>query len=199
VTADVGGRRDATFELVSGVTTVVVRTAGLGSRLYRAWTPADSGLTPRALVTGDVVRLSLRNQGGVGDSSVLVELNPLVRWRISLDGGAANETVDLAGARLSGLTFGAGSSRIEATLPAPVGTAVVRMTGGAGVFDVHLPSGVPASVHLAGGAGRATVDGIVHNGIAGGTVFTTPGWDVAVNRYTVDNVAGVSALTIDHA
>lgn len=83
-------------------------------------------------------------------------------------------------------------------LPKPAGTVAVRMTGGASTFDVHLPTGVPARVLLTGGAGQATLDGDVHSGVAGGTTFATRGWDAATDRYTVDNVAGVSAFTLDH-
>ncbi|MFC7760502.1 hypothetical protein ACFQY4_22570 [Catellatospora bangladeshensis] len=42
-----------------------------------------------------------------------------------------------------------------------------------------------------------TVDGVRRSGIAGGTVFTPPGWADAADRYDVDATAGVSTLTVD--
>jgi hypothetical protein len=50
---------------------------------------------------------------------------------------------------------------------------------------------------MAGGAGSATIDGTVHSGIAGGTVYTPDDWDNATDRYLIDNAAGVSSLTLD--
>jgi hypothetical protein len=97
------------------------------------------------------------------------------------------------------LDFGAGSARIDATLPAPVGTVPVTMSGGASSFQLHLPHGVPVQVRFAGGAGSAVVDGTSRSGIAGGTVLSALDWQGAANRYDIDNTAGVSALTLDRA
>ena len=55
---------------------------------------------------------------------------------------------------------------------------------------------VPAQVVLAGGAGQASIDGEVHTGVAGDTVLATSGWNGAVNRYAVDNAAGVSSFAL---
>lgn len=98
---------------------------------------------------------------------------------------------------LTALDFGAGSSRIEATLPVPRGTVPVRMSGGASAFTLRVPPGVATQVRMAGGGGQASIDGIVHTGIPGGTVFTPDDWSTATDRYLVDNTAGVSALTLD--
>jgi hypothetical protein len=198
VTGALGGRQQAELDLVSGATTVVVRSADLGDELFRTSTPVGAKVAPAADVAGDTVRLSLRDvAGGQGAAEIDVQLNAGVRWRINLDGGATEETVDLGGGHLDALDFGAGSSRIEAVLPDPRGTVPVRMAGGASTFDLHLPAGIPAQVLLSGGAGQATIDGAVHTGIAGGTVYTPSDWGSATNRYTVDNSAGVSALTLD--
>jgi hypothetical protein len=50
---------------------------------------------------------------------------------------------------------------------------------------------------VAGGAGSVRIDGAVHTGIPGGTVYTAAGWDSATDRYLIDNTAGVSSLTLD--
>jgi len=130
---------------------------------------------------------------------VRIEVSSQVGWRIRLDGGATEESVDLPGTRLIGLDFGAGAARIDATLPAPVGTVPVTMSGGTSSFQLHLPRGVPAQVRFAGGAGSAIVDGTTKSGLAGGTVLNALNWTGSVNRYDIDNTAGVSALTLDRA
>lgn len=197
VTADLAGRQEAELAVVSGSDTVLVRGADLGSQLFRASAPADSRVEPVADVTDSAVRVALIDAGGTGAADLVVELNTRVRWRIQLDGGAKQATVAMAGGRLAGLDFGAGNSRIEVSLPVPRGTVPVRMAGGASVFDVTLPRDVATQVRIAGGAGEVTIDGTVHTGIPGGTVYTPEGWDTAADRYLIDNTAGVSALTLD--
>jgi hypothetical protein len=148
-------------------------------------------------VDGDVVRLSLRDTGGSGAAELHVELSTQVDWRIRLDGGASQQSLDLRDGRLAGLEFGAGSTRIEASLPRPRETVPVRMTGGASVMDLHLPDGVPATVLIAGGAGSATIDGATRTGISAGTTLSTS--DGGSGGYEVNLMAGVSAFRIDRS
>lgn len=192
VTGDVAGRQRARLDVLGGASSVVVRAAELGDRLFRASTPRDAQ-PPGVTIDGDVVRLSLHG----GASELLVELNADVAWELRLDGGASSESVDMAAGRLTALDFGAGSSSIDVALPRPRGTVPVRMTGGASTMDLHLPTGTAARVTFAGGAGQATIDGTRHTGIAGGTTLGAPDWDTATDRYLLDLVAGVSALTLD--
>ncbi|MFL6142312.1 MAG: hypothetical protein ACJ72N_10670 [Labedaea sp.] len=197
VTHAVGDADQARLEVVSGATVVRVRAADLGGQLFRAWTPDGSRVLPSATVDGGVVRLSLHDGAGPGDAELQVELNSKVAWEVRLDGGASEESLDLSTGHLSALEFGAGSARIDAILPRPSGTVPVRMTGGASTLDVHLPDGVPARVLLAGGAGQARIDGATHNGIAGGTTLSTADWDGTADRYDLNLVAGVSAVSVD--
>lgn len=148
-------------------------------------------------MTDSVVRVSLTDSGRKGAAHLVVEVNSRVRWQIRLDGGAKQATVAMNAGRLRGLDFGAGNSRIEASLPVPQGTVPVRMAGGASVFDLWLPRDVAARVRIAGGAGSVSIDGTTHSGIPGGTVYTPQGWDSATDRYLIDNTAGVSTLTLD--
>jgi hypothetical protein len=199
VAGDLSGRQEAELDVVSGSDTVMVRAADLGDQLFRASTPAGARVGPVAEVTGSAVRVSLADSGQRGGADLVVELNTTVRWRIRLDGGAKQATIAMDGGRLSGLDFGAGNARIEASLPVPRGTVPVRMAGGASVFDLRLPRDVATQVRVAGGAGSVSIDGTVHTGIAGGTVYTPSGWDSATDRYVIDNTAGVSSLTLDRS
>jgi hypothetical protein len=190
---------EARLDVVSGATSIEVRAADLDDQLFRAWTPNGSRVLPDTTVNDDnAVRVSLRDSGGGhGDAELHIELNADVQWRIRLDGGATQQSIELGAGRLSALEFGAGSARIDATLPLPRGTVPIRMTGGASVFDVHLPAGTPAQVLLAGGAGQAIIDGTTRNGLPGSTTLTTGDWTGATDRYDLNLVAGVSALTLD--
>lgn len=197
VTGALTGRPDAELDLVSGADTVVVRAADLGDQLFRASTPASARVVPSVAVDDQVVRVSLADSGGTGGAQVTVELSTQVRWRIRLDGGASQETVAMAAGHLAALDFGAGSSRIEVTLPVPQGTVPVRMTAGASAFSLRLPPAIATQVRLAAGGGQASIDGVVHTSVPGGSVFTSDDWSTATDRYLIDNTAGVSALTLD--
>lgn len=197
VTVPVGGRQEATFELVSGATSVTVRGADLGDRLFRAETPAESRQAPTATVSGDRVQLHLRDVGGGGPSAVDVQLNRSVRWQVRFTAGATTSVVDLRDLSIAGVEFVSGMSSIELRLPKPSGTVAVRMSGGVGRFAIQAPAGVPVRVRAGGGAGQVTVDGVPRSGLSGGTVITPEGWDSAPARYDVDNSAGVATLTVD--
>ena len=199
IAGNLDGRSQAELDVVSGATTVDVSSGDLAGHLYEAMTPSNANGAPVATVDGDVVQVSLASTGQPGPAAVRIVLSSRVFWRIHLDGGATSESVHLAGAHLRELDFGAGSARIDATLPAPLGTVPVTMSGGASSFQLHLPDGVPAQVRFAGGAGSAIVDGTTRSGIAGGTVLSALDWSGAANRYDIDNTAGVSALTLDRA
>ncbi|AXX32907.1 transcriptional regulatory protein [Actinosynnema pretiosum subsp. pretiosum] len=191
------GRDQAELALLSGATTIVVRAADLGDELVRAWAPDGSKLAPRANVDGGVVRVSFEDRGGSGTADARVEVNRSVLWKVRLDGGAVEQTVDLGAARVSSVDFGAGSQRVDLTLPEPSGAVPVRVTGGASTFAVHLPTGAEARVRFGGGAGQAVIDGATTSGIAGGTVLGTGGVDSAGDHYAVDAIAGVGLLTVD--
>lgn len=184
------------LDLVTGTDSVIVTSADLGNKLFQATTPAGARQIPQATSNGGVVTLSLTDVPGPGPAQVDIVLNARISWSVSFDGGASAERVDLSGAHLSALTFAAGSSSISAVLPAPSGEVPVLMQGGASSFVVQTPAGVPYQVSFGGGAGSATIEGVVHSGVAGGTVVASPNWATAANRYRIDNAAGVSAFTL---
>jgi hypothetical protein len=90
----------------------------------------------------------------------------------------------------------AGSDVISLALPRPNGSVPVRLGGGASRFLVSLPTGVQARVTAAGGAGAVSLEGQEHVGVAGGSVFTTPGWVAGAAGFDVDATAGAAQLTV---
>jgi hypothetical protein len=197
IVADRGSLRTADFQLASGVTTVVVHSADLGGDLYRITTPAGAGIVPAAVLTGDHVIAQVSASGIDGPSVINIALSKDVGWTIHLDGGSTSANVDMKNGGLTALDFSAGVTRIDASLPSEHGTIGVRMAGGASEFTVHGPTGVPVRVTMGGGGWSATIDGIQHTGIAGGTVYTQDDWSAASNRLDIDNTAGVSTFVLD--
>jgi hypothetical protein len=194
------GDRDrdaATFELLTGAASVTVRAGDLGDHLYRAATPADSDLVPQVDHDGDRVLLHLAKRGPDGPDAVEVTLNQRVRWTVRIVAGAVEEVLDLGAGRVAGLDVVGGASRIEVRLPRPQGGVSVRMSGGASQFLLRVPTDVPVRARLGSGAGSVTVDGTTRSGVAAGTVIAPPGWDGATDRYDIDAIAGVSALTVE--
>jgi len=195
VTADRGHLHAADLELASGVTTLVLRSGDLGGHLYQISTPAGAGVIPAAVTDDGQVTAQLSSSGTGGPSLVDVALSDAVVWTVHLDGGATVARIDMHAGGLATLDFGAGISRIDATVPG--GVVTVRMSGGASEFDLHAPKGIPARVTMGGGGGSATIDGRQHSGITGGTVFAPADWPAGGARLDVDNTAGVSSFTLD--
>ncbi len=197
VSADRGNLKAAGFELASGVTTVVLHSGDIGVALYHIATPVGAGQVPSAVIAGGQVVAQLSSSGVNGPSIVDVELSNAVMWTIHLDGGSTEANVDMSAGGLATLDFGAGVTRIDAKVPAEPDLVTVQMSGGATSFTVHAPDGMPAQVTIGGGASSATIDGVAHSGIAGGTVYTPDAWPSTGSRLTIDNTAGVSTFTLD--
>jgi hypothetical protein len=197
VSGPLAGRHEARLDLTSGVGEVTVRTADLGDRLYRASTPAGPGPVPE--VTDQDGSLQVGVGGGGGPASVEILLSSHVTWQLRLGGGASEARLDLRGGPVSAVDIASGVSSVELWLPRPGGTVPVRETGGASEFTVHAPSAVPVLVRVTGGAGQASIDGVVHAGVPGNTVYPADGWDRAADRYELDAVGGLSQLTLDRS
>ncbi|MEU4218704.1 hypothetical protein AB0F10_25465, partial [Actinoplanes sp. NPDC026623] len=167
-----------------------IKRRGLRTALIS--TPETGDVVPRAEERDGRIRLSLD-----GDAqSVDIALNSAVLWDLRVAGGADLSTIDLSAGRVGGVDLTGGASRIRLTLPRPDGTLGVRMSGGVSLFDVRTAGGIPVRVRVGAGAGRVTVDGLLHAGVAAGKTFTPAAWADAVDRVDVDAAAGMSALTV---
>lgn len=197
VTGDRGDLREATFAMIKGADVVVVRTVDLGGGLYRISTPDDAKVAPSVHVDRGTVYAGLVGTDLPGPAVVTAELSDAVRWRVRLQGGAAEERVDLTGGRVEAVELTAGTGRAEVTLPAAAGTTRVVMSGGASQLLVRLTGAAPVRVRAGSGAGTVTVDDVTRSGVAAGSVFTPAGWPAAKDRYDVDAIAGVSTLVVD--
>ncbi|MEV0944722.1 hypothetical protein [Micromonospora wenchangensis] len=196
LTAPVDGLRQATFELLDGVTSFRLRTDDLGADLYRISSPADAGLTPRPVVSGDRVQLRVTRRDRPGRGVVDVTLNARVTWRLRLVGGVSDHVLDLTGARLSGVELIGGAARIDLRLPPTTGTRTVRMTGGVNQFVVHAPDGPPVRVRAVSGAGSVVWYGDRRDGLARGATVGSPNWDRSPDRLYLDLVAGANTVTV---
>jgi hypothetical protein len=192
-------RSSATLDVLTGTTVLRIGVAnfGVSGALLRVSTPTggpppllreDSTAQPGQ---GTVVALS-----APGASAVAVTLNAAVSWRLVLGGGTTRTSADLRGGQVTGIAFTAGSSVISLALPRPRGNVPIQLAGGASQFLISLPGGVPAQVTAVGGAGEVSLEGQDHVGVAGGSVFTTPGWAAGGSGFDIDATAGAALVTV---
>ncbi|MFC8848264.1 MULTISPECIES: hypothetical protein [unclassified Micromonospora] len=196
VTAPLGGRARAAFELVTGTTAVELRIADLGADLYRISTPADGDSVPRPVRTAEGVALHLAPTGRAGPGAVQIRLSSRVAWRLVMGGGASTQLLDLRAGRLLGVDLAGGTDRTELRLPAGDGSLAVRLTAGVNQLTVSVPDLRPVRVRAVRGAGSVTVHADRRVGVAGGAVITTPGWETATDRLDLDLVGGADAVTV---
>jgi hypothetical protein len=190
------GQRAATLAVVTGTATLTVTAAALPGSLMRVTTPGSSGVRPQLLASAGRVRLSLLATGLPGPSAVSIELSTAVTWQLQFTGGTNQTSVNLSNGQVAGIDFTGGSSVIQMTLPRPAGTAVITLAGGASQINLTTPPGVPARLRLYAGASAATLAGQSYNGVARGTVLSSPGWAQAANRYDIDAPAGINDITV---
>jgi hypothetical protein len=200
LTAD--GRTQATLDVLTGTTALTIDVAdfGPGGSLLRVSTPA--GQQAARLSVSDPAGSAGPGENALVDlsaanaSAVTVTLSSAVSWQLDLDGGSTRTDVDLRGGQVTGIQFNAGSSVINLALPQPHADVPVQMAGGASEFLLSLPNGVPARVTAAGGASEVLLEGQDHTGVAGGSVFTTPGWAPGVTGFDINASAGASQISV---
>lgn len=98
---------------------------------------------------------------------------------------------------LRGLDLSGGASRVEVTLPRPVGTVPVRISGGASRLTLHRPAQVAARIRVSHGVSKLTFDRQRFGGLGGDNQWESPDYQNAADRYDIEVSGGASNLTID--
>ena len=125
-----------------------------------------------------------------------VELNAGIPWNVEVRGGASRLVADLRGLRLGSLRVDGGATRLEVTLPAPSGTVVVVVLGGASNVAISRPAGVPARLRVEGGATNLTFDDRRIG--AAGADLDLQGWgyERATDHYDIAVTGGANNLSV---
>jgi hypothetical protein len=197
--APVDGRSAATLAVVNGVGHITVHSADIGGDLYRISTPGRSAQVPTVAQRDGEFQLGFTAVGGATGtpSSVDVIVNSAVTWQLRIANGAQMVSLDLRGASISELDLASGVSAVEAWLPEPHGTLIVRETGGVDRLTLHRAARTPVRLTAAGGAGSVSIDAMQHTGVGAGEQFTLDGWTGSTNRLDIDAVGGVAQVRID--
>jgi hypothetical protein len=190
------GEHDATLAVVTAAGTLRVTAATMPGSLMQVSTPGNSGVRPQLVSSTGRVQLSLLATGQLGPSAVWIELSTAVSWRLQFSGGTNQTFLNLSNGQVASIDFTAGSSLIQLTLPRPAGTATITLGGGASQVNLATPPGVAARLRLSAGASAATLAGQTYNGLARGTVLSSPGWAQAASRYDIDARAGINDISV---
>ncbi len=195
-TAPLDGRTKADFDLVAATTKVTMKTRDLGDDLYKITSADDSGMAPSPVLADDRVQLHLTPDGDGTSGRVEVLLSSKVRWALRFTGGADEQSVDLAGGRVSSIDVVGGSRHFELSLPTPAGTVPVRVTGAVEDLSITSPQDSPVRVHVDSGAKTVAAGNRTLRDVRPGSTLTPKGWQVQ-NRYDVDAAARITLLSVD--
>jgi hypothetical protein len=180
-----------------GATTLAVGLPGTRPATQSASVPADGHRTAVLDVASGTTLLTVRvaDLGGAGGTLLRVRTpaDAPVHPQVSTSGA---DTTRRSGNKEAVQLTLAGSQIIDLTLPRPRATVPVLLAGGASLFLLRAPAGVPVRVTAAGGAGTVSLDGAEHTGVAGGSVFAAANWGAAGPRYNVTASAGAAVIAI---
>jgi hypothetical protein len=198
VTAPLDNRTKATFELLSGATSVRLRIGELGDDLYRISTPGDAGIKPSPVITKDDVKLQVTKDGDGTGGEIDVVLAAKVRWALRISGYVETQVIDVSGGQISQLDMVAGMRRAEVTLSRPAGTVPLKINGAVEELVLKSPSVSPVRIKVSGGADTVVAGTRTLKDVAAGSTLTPRGWDTD-DRYDVTAGARIADLTIESA
>jgi hypothetical protein len=198
--APLGSSKNGRLRFRNGAHRVVIRADSHLQGLYRAsfgdrmpTVGVQSGIVtilyPRIPVDDWLDRRSERLAG--------VELNARIPWDIEIRGGASRLVADLRGLRLGALSVDGGASRLEVVLPAPSGTVVVVVLGGASNVAIQRPKGTAARLRVRGGATKLQFDERRIGASGGELDLQSRNYEGATDRYDIAVTGGANNLSID--
>jgi DNA-binding MarR family transcriptional regulator len=208
--APVGGVTEARLVFLSAVPTLGIRGDPALRDLYRA---SFQGPVPRVRVRAGVVTVRYarfawfdwraRIGGQMIDTSVHwrddrgeLALHTGVPWRIELRGGGSRIQADLGELELGGFQLVGGASRVELTLPRPVGTVRVPLEGSFNELIVRRPAAVSMRLRISGPSSRVELDGQTITGSAGDLTLESDGAASAADRYDLEVQGSAHHLTV---
>ena len=199
VSAPLGNRKAASFELLAGVSTVQVSMRDLGGDLYRISTPADAGIKPSPAIKGDDVQLQVDRDGTGTGGEIQVVLSTAVRWQLRFSGYADEQQINLSGGKVSSVEMVAGMHKADLQLPAPSGTVPVKITGAVDQLALRSPADNPVRVKVGGGATDVVAGNRKLHDIAPGSTLTPKDWKAHSDRYDVTMASAIGSLNVENA
>lgn len=120
-------------------------------------------------------------------------LTEQVPMTLDIDTGVGEAVVDLSGVQLERLTLNTGVGAVSLVLPGQRRYDATISTG-VGAATIRIPQGMAARIVVSRGVGAVSVPDKFERA---GDVFTTPGYDTAVNRVEMRLTGGVGAINVE--
>jgi len=193
--APLGSAEHGRLRFVSGASRIQLRGARIKD-LYRA---VFEGKRPQVAVdpNGEV---SIQYKGfswfGARDVGAQLTLTSAVPWAIEVRRGISHLSADLRELQITSIDITGGASESELSLPRPRGTSTLRLLGGASRLAVRRPRGTAAQVSIRGGASNLAFDAQRLGAVGGATRLSTPGWETASDRWSIELTGGASDLSV---
>jgi len=193
--APLGTAEHGRLRFVSGASRIELRGARIKD-LYRA---VFEGKRPQVAVDprGEV---SIQYKGfswfGARDIGAKLTLTSAVPWAIEVRRGISHLSADLRELQITSIDIIGGASESDLSLPRPRGTATLRLLGGASRLMVRRPRGTAAQVSVRGGASKLAFDAQRLGAVGGATRLSTPGWETATDRWSIELTGGASDLSV---
>jgi len=131
-----------------------------------------------------------------GRTAADITVSPSVAWFIDIRDGVSRWDGDLRQVAIAGIDVRGGVNRVELQLPRPAGTVRVRVSGGASHMTLRRPTGVPARIHIGGGASKLALDDQGFGAVGGPVRLESPDYAHAADRYDIEIGGGASRLTV---
>lgn len=199
--AKTGGLTAATLDLNYSAASIDVNAGSLGDRLYQVHVDYPGGENPPTIsLDHQTGRLEIRESSsfspfhlfGSNRRHVALTLSDRLPWTIQIGGGAANLRLDLRQLQLARLELSGGASLMDAQFPAPKGTVLVDVSGGATNLTLRAPANTQWRVGVSGGASAITIDGSTSGALGGDFERQSAGYGSAQNRYDIRISGGAS-------
>lgn len=185
---------------------------GAGSLVLRGGAPADKIIEGSASVAMDLsvhydddearVKFSAGASWlpflGPDEGAWVFQLNREIPLDIRVSCGASSAEIDMTGVNLKSIRFETGASKVKLLLPEAAGQTRVDIEGGASTFDVVVPEGVEASIHVQQGASAITVDESRFPSV-GWNRYESAGYASATNRAEIVLNTGAAKIDIRQA
>jgi hypothetical protein len=192
--APLAGLKAARLTFRAGAQELRLRAGRSGLELYRA---RFDGATPQVRVRDG--RVLVQYRGLPFDwrkRTATFGLNTTIPWTIEAMGSIQRVEADLRAVDVRKFDLVGGTERIQIELGAANGEVPVRIVGGASTIRLERPRGVPVRVRVVGSTGSATLDGRDLAGKGGASMLSSPGWDGARDRISLEVVGGSKSIDV---
>jgi DNA-binding MarR family transcriptional regulator len=193
--APIGGIEHGRLRFAAGAARLELRGARIKD-LYRA---RFDGKRPQVTVsTSGEVDIQYKGVSwfGVRDVAAQLTLTSTLPWSIEIRRGVSQLAADLRELHIQSIAITGGASESELSLPRPRGTSTLRLTGGASRLIVRRPRGAAAQISIRGGASNLVFDAQQLGSVGGAARLSTPGWDSASDRWSIELTGGASDLKV---